>query len=321
LFAEPVLATVIVNVDDGDGVQQAVLAKKFDKSDDAKIQASGSSGQSKMACDDDVSSTRMTGELVVVAGAADDIKMDDSLSSSIDESSFYMVGATLENSAENPTELSSTSPDISPHLEAVLPPPPPARSATDHKSSSSLLLRNKDEELMSEQRKAKIARMPECAERCLLALSYYLKFECKDTSVGSSAGVVLNDLERIKFHAENELISSKKLSDILHALEENISVWSPKKCADQVDECLKSIRHIDTDLLVDLLKRNHQAALKIQGKDVILLLGVTGKFMHHTLIPIHISPLLLTPTPFFSSPSRLFEFLLFVSIPLILSRN
>ncbi len=124
---------------------------------------------------------------------------------------------------------------------------------------------------------AKIAFMPDCAERSVLAALKYFKYTCADklaAVVNPAAAMEL--FETMKRQLIEENLSSTIVTSVLDALAAAVPNGSADECAKLCIQIRNDIAVLDTDFLVDLLKQNKEAARRIVGKDVVLLLGNTG---------------------------------------------
>ena len=124
---------------------------------------------------------------------------------------------------------------------------------------------------------AKIAFMPDCAERSVLAALKYFKYTCADKLAAVvNPAAALELFETMKRQLIEENLSSTIVTSVLDALAAAVRNGSADECAKLCIQIRNDIAVLDTDFLVDLLKQNKEAARRIVGKDVILLLGNTG---------------------------------------------
>ena len=134
-------------------------------------------------------------------------------------------------------------------------------------------------------------RMPECAEKTLVLLYVNYKCECdRPLNVNpliEDKSVIFGMLSKLSEQLEIENSGQALLASAKHVAAMVNNSVDESDILEKLQQLVTEIRPLDLDLMLDYIEKNSDGAELIENKDIIILLGGSGR--------------LISPRPFFSS--------------------
>lgn len=123
-------------------------------------------------------------------------------------------------------------------------------------------------------------QIPDCAEKSLATLCAHFQNEAKKKEQSGpvllTSAEVLEVFAKVQQQLSNEGFDDASLLDTLRKIEAALVESNAEFLAGEFWKLLKEIQPLDMQLMISLIEKTDEAAKKIAGKDIVLLLGGTG---------------------------------------------